>query len=270
MRRVITILLAGGAGERLAPLTRDQPKPMMPFGGTYRLIDIPLSNCLNSGLSRIYVLTQYKALSLHRHIREAWNILSPELDQFIEVIPPTQRQRNTWYLGTADAVYQNIQSIEEEDAEVALILSADHVYKGWPLRTAPSRFPPAKFIFAEEGRRMGIAMDSLVAHGCIISGGRVTRSVLSSGVRIDSYSVVEDSIIFPGVDVGRYSRIRRAIIDQNLRLPEHTVIGIDPDADRRAGHFVSDSGLVVLHPGSPGITLVVPPRSHNTIETRPL
>jgi len=424
MRRVVTILLAGGAGERLAPLTRDQPKPMMPFGGTYRLIDIPLSNCLNSGLSRIYVLTQYKALSLHRHIREAWNILSPELDQFIEAIPPTQRQRNTWYLGTADAVYQNIQTIEEEDAEVALILSADHVYKmnyrymverhfaeradvtvattqvtphessrfgivqmendhrirgfeekpspdratrshfnpdacsasmgiylfsvpvllealledaadessshdfgvdvlprlvhrrrvlaydfidenkkevrywrdvgtldayyeanmdlvavtpvfnlydqGWPLRTAPARFPPAKFIFAEEGRRMGIAMDSLIAHGCIISGGRVTRSVLSPGVRINSHSVVEDSIIFPGVEVGGYSRIRRAIIDQNLRLPEHTVIGIDPDADRKAGHFVSDSGLVVVHPESPGITLVVPPRVRNTAETRPL
>ena len=124
MHRLVTILLAGGAGERLAPLTRDQPKPMMPFGGSYRLIDVTLSNCINSGMSRIYVLTQYKAVSLHRHIREAWNILSPELDQFIEAIPPTQRQRNTWYLGTADAVYQNIQSIEEECADAVLILSA--------------------------------------------------------------------------------------------------------------------------------------------------
>jgi glucose-1-phosphate adenylyltransferase len=423
MHRLVTILLAGGAGERLAPLTRDQPKPMMPFGGSYRLIDVTLSNCINSGMSRIYVLTQYKAVSLHRHIREAWNILSPELDQFIEAIPPTQRQRNTWYLGTADAVYQNIQSIEEECADAVLILSADHVYKmnyrymferhlaggadvtvattqvppqessrfgivqiaeddritgfdekpepdhaprsrfnpdacsasmgiyifsvpvlleailddasdlnsshdfgidvlprlvgsrrvlaydfidenkqgmrywrdvgtldayydanmdlvavtpifnlydrQWPLRTAPARLPPAKFIFAEEGRRMGVAMDSLVSHGCIISGGRVTRSVLSPGVRIHSHAVVEDSILFPGVEVGRYSRVRRTIIDQNIRLPENTVIGIDPDADRQAGHFVSDSGLVVVHPQSPGITHAIPARVHDTAERRP-
>ncbi len=423
MRRLVTILLAGGAGERLAPLTHDQPKPMMPFGGSYRLIDITLSNCINSGMTRIYVLTQYKAVSLHRHIREAWNILSPELDQFIEAIPPTQGQRNTWYLGTADAVYQNVQSIEEECAETALILSADHVYKmnyrymferhladradvtvattqvlpqessrfgivqiaedyritgfeekpdpgraprsrfnpdacsasmgiyllsvpvllealfddasdensshdfgidvlpklvssrrvmaydfidenkqgmrywrdvgtmdtyydanmdlvavtpifnlydrEWPLRTAPARFPPAKFIFAEEGRRMGIAMDSLVSHGCIVSGGRVTRSVLSPGVRIHSHAVVEDSILFPGVEVGRYSRVRRAIIDQNIRLSENTVIGIDPDADRQAGHFVSDSDLVVVHPQSLGITHEIPPRVHDTAEARP-
>ena len=129
MRRVVTILLASGAGERLDPLARDQPLPLMPFGGTYRLIDITLSHCINSGLNRIYVLTKYKALSLHRHIREAWNILTPELNQFIEAIPPTQRLRNTWYLGTADAAYQNIQSIENESAELALIVSADRVYK---------------------------------------------------------------------------------------------------------------------------------------------
>ncbi len=129
MESILTILLAGGAGERLAPLTRDQPKPMMPFGGIYRLIDLTLSNCLNSGLSKIYVLTQYKALSLNRHIRQAWNILSPELGQFIETVPPTQRLRDTWYLGTADAVYQNMQSIVDEHLPYVLILSADHVYK---------------------------------------------------------------------------------------------------------------------------------------------
>ena len=129
MESILTILLAGGAGERLAPLTRDQPKPMMPFGGIYRLIDLTLSNCLNSGLSKIYVLTQYKALSLNRHIRQVWNILSPELGQFIEAVPPTQRLRNTWYLGTADAVYQNMQSIVDERLPYVLILSADHVYK---------------------------------------------------------------------------------------------------------------------------------------------
>ena len=129
MEKVLTILLAGGAGERLAPLTRDDAKPMMPFGGIYRLIDITLSNCINSCLNRVYVLTQHKALSLNRHIRQTWNILSPELGQFIEVVPPTQRLRNTWYLGTADAVSQNIQSIEEEHPKLVLILSADHVYK---------------------------------------------------------------------------------------------------------------------------------------------
>ena len=129
MEGILTILLAGGAGERLAPLTRDQPKPMMPFGGIYRLIDLTLSNCLNSGLRKIYVLTQYKALSLNRHIRQVWNILSPELGQFIETVPPTQRLRDTWYLGTADAVYQNMQSIVDEHLPYVLILSADHVYK---------------------------------------------------------------------------------------------------------------------------------------------
>ena len=129
MERLLTILLAGGAGERLAPLTLEEPKPMMPFGGIYRLIDVTLSNCVNSGLTEIFVLTQHKALSLNRHIREAWHILSPELGQFIEAVPPTRRLSDTWYLGTADAVYQNIQSIEEEGAPYTLVLSADHIYK---------------------------------------------------------------------------------------------------------------------------------------------
>jgi glucose-1-phosphate adenylyltransferase len=408
MEKVLTILLAGGAGERLAPLTRDDAKPMMPFGGIYRLIDITLSNCINSGLSRIYVLTQHKALSLNQHIRHTWNILSPELGQFIEVVPPTQRLRNTWYLGTADAVSQNIQSIEEEDSKLVLILSADHVYKmhygrmlrwhfdqkaditvattqvpfgaasrfgivqmdkefiiqgfeekplhkkparssfnpdscsasmgvylfstqvllellmedardetsshdfgqdvlpkaigrhrvaaydfvdenkkdmsywrdvgtldayydanmdlvavtphfnlydqNWPLRSAPTRFPPAKTVFADEGERMGIAVDSLISHGCIISGGRVTRSILSPGVRINSHSIVEDSILFPGVQVGRHSRIRRAIIDQNILLPENSILGLDPESDQQAGHFVTESGLIIVHRDSPGVT----------------
>lgn len=419
MDKVLTILLAGGAGERMAPLTRDQAKPMLPFGGIYRLIDITLSNCLNSGLRRIYVFTQYKALSLNRHIRETWNILPPELGQFIEAIPPMRRLRDTWYLGTADAVYQNIQSIEEEGAKYVLILSADHVYKmnyghmirwhvnegadvtvgttqvapseagrfgivemdsdsaihcleekpahdhprrsffnpdscsasmgvylfstqvllqsliedagdegsshdfgrdvlpraigsrrvlaydfidenkkevrywrdvghldayyeanmdlvsvtpvfnlydqNWPLRSAPTRYPPAKSVFADEGQRMGIALDSLISHGCIISGGRVTRSVLSPGVRINSHSMVEDSILFPGVQVGRHSRIRHAIVDHDILLPENTVSGFDPESDRSAGHFVTESGLVVIHQDSPGVT-VSPPRSPNRLE----
>jgi len=409
MDKVLTILLAGGAGERLAPLTRDHAKPMMPFGGIYRLIDITLSNCINSSLNRIYVLTQHKALSLNRHIREAWNILSPELGHFIEVVPPTQRVSNTWYLGTADAVFQNIQSIEEEDPKLVLILSADHVYKmhygrmirwhyskqaditvattqispceagrfgivqmdeaciiqgfeekplnshparssfnpdscsasmgvylfsarvllellmedaknessshdfghdvlpkaierhrvaaydfvdenrkemsywrdvgtidayydanmdlvavtpyfnlydqNWPLRSAPTQFPPAKTVFADEGERMGIALDSLISHGCIISGGRVTRSILSPGVRINSHATVEDSILFPGVQVGRYSRICRAIVDQNILLPENSVLGFDPEFDQQSGHFVTESGLVVVNCDSPGVMI---------------
>ncbi|MBZ5634341.1 MAG: glucose-1-phosphate adenylyltransferase [Acidobacteriia bacterium] len=409
MEGILTILLAGGAGERLAPLTRDQPKPMMPFGGIYRLIDLTLSNCLNSGLSKIYVLTQYKALSLNRHIRQAWNILSPELGQFIEAVPPTQRLRDTWYLGTADAVYQNMQSIVEEQVPYVLILSADHVYKmnyahmldwhvergadvtvattrispsdsarfgivsmdddysiqgfdekppreraarshfnegvcsasmgvylfstpvllealiedaedessshdfghdvlpklmgrrrvvaydfvdenkkemiywrdvgtleayfeanmdliavtpefnlydqEWPLRTSMRPLPPAKFVFATEGRCMGLALDSIVSHGCIISGGRVTRSVLSPGVRVDRQASVDNCLLFSGVQVGAHSRIRNAIVDHNLKIPEHAVIGLDPETNRREGHTVTDSGLVIVHADSPGVTV---------------
>lgn len=412
MERVLTILLAGGAGERLAPLTQEEPKPMMPFGGIYRLIDVTLSNCINSGLTKILVLTQHKALSLNRHIREAWHVLAPELGQFIEAVPPTRRLSDTWYLGTADAVYQNIQSIEEEGTPYTLVLSADHIYKmnyqhmldwhiergaevtvgttqvgpdeasrfgivdmddcyciyafeekpqhgqpqrsrfnpnacsasmgvylfatgvllealiedaedalsthdfgrdilprlmgrrgvvaydfidenkkdvrywrdvgtldayyeanmdlvavtpvfnlydpGWLIRPASSNLPPAKFVFAEEGRRMGVALDSLVSQGCIVSGGRVVHSVLSQGVRINSHCVVESCVLFPNVTVGRRSRLRRAIIDQNIRLPESTEIGLDLDADLRAGHFVTESGLVVVHRDSPGVEHACP------------
>jgi glucose-1-phosphate adenylyltransferase len=406
---ILSILLAGGAGERLAPLTRDQPKPMMPFGGIYRLIDLTLSNCLNSGLSKIYVLTQYKALSLNRHIRQVWNILSPELGQFIEAVPPTQRLRDTWYLGTADAVYQNMQSIVDEHVPYVLILSADHVYKmnyahmlnwhiergadvtvattrinpsdssrfgivsmdaeysiqdfhekppeeyaarshfredacsasmgvylfstavllealkedaeddssahdfghdvlpklmgrrrvvaydfvdenkkdviywrdvgtleayfeanmdlvavnpvfnlydqEWPLRTSMPPLPPAKFVFATEGQCMGMALDSIVSHGCIISGGRVTRSVLSPGVRVDRGASVDSCLLFSGVQVGAHSRIRNCIVDHNVRIPEHAVIGMDPETNRLEGHTVTDSGLVIVHADSPGISL---------------
>jgi len=406
---ILTILLAGGVGERLAPLTRDQPKPMMPFGGIYRLIDLTLSNCLNSGLSKIYVLTQYKALSLNRHIRQVWDILSPELGQFIETVPPTQRLRDTWYLGTADAVYQNMQSIVDEHLPYVLILSADHVYKmnyahmlnwhiergadvtvattrinpsdssrfgivsmdddysiqdfhekppeehaarshfrqdacsasmgvylfstsvllealkedaeddssshdfgrdvlpklmgrrrvvaydfvdenkkdviywrdvgtleayfeanmdlvavnpvfnlydqEWPLRTSMPPLPPAKFVFATEGRCMGMALDSIVSHGCIISGGRVTRSVLSPGVRVDRGASVDSCLLFSGMQVGAHSRIRNCIVDHHVRIPEHAVIGLDPETNRLEGHTVTDSGLVIVHAGSPGVSV---------------
>ena len=409
MEGILTILLAGGAGERLAPLTRDQPKPMMPFGGIYRLIDLTLSNCLNSGLGKIFVLTQYKALSLNRHIRQVWNILSPELGQFIEAVPPTQRLRDTWYLGTADAVYQNMQSIADEHLPYVLILSADHVYKmnyanmlnwhveqgadvtvattrispsdssrfgivsmdaeysirdfhekppvehaarshfredacsasmgvylfstsvllealkedaedehsshdfghdvlpkligrrrvvaydfvdenkkdviywrdvgtleayfeanmdlvavspvfnlydqEWPLRTSMPPLPPAKFVFAIEGQCMGLALDSIVSHGCILSGGRVTRSVLSPGVRVDRQASVDSCLLFSGVQVGAHSRLHNCIVDHNVKIPEHAVIGLDPEANRRDGHIVTDSGLVIVHAASPGVSV---------------
>src|SRR5580692_7485429 len=130
MRDTLGVLLAGGAGERLFPLTRDRAKPAVPFGGNYRIIDITLSNCINSDLRRVYILTQYKALSLNRHIREGWTgIVAQELGEFIEILPPMQRVSANWYMGTADAVYQNIYSIGSEQPKYVLILSGDHIYK---------------------------------------------------------------------------------------------------------------------------------------------
>src|SRR3954454_14391506 len=129
MENVLAILLAGGAGERLYPLTRDTAKPAVPFGGAYRIIDFTLSNCINSDIRRIFILTQYKALDLIRHVRDGWNILSAELGEYVEVIPPMKRVSEDWYQGTADAVYQNFQSIQAESPEHTLILSADHIYK---------------------------------------------------------------------------------------------------------------------------------------------
>jgi len=398
MNSVVTILLAGGAGERLFPLTRHRAKPAVPFGGSYRIIDVTLSNCINSGIRRIFILTQYKALSLNRHIREGWSIVSPELGEFIEIVPPMQRVRETWYLGTADAVYQNMESVLEERPEYVLVLAGDHIYKmnyarmieqhihtgaeitvgtiqerpeesyrfgvadigqdgrivgfeekpalpgrrspynpemisasmgiyvfnidvltrllredaanhesrhdfgrdvvpratrrfrvyafdfidenrqglywrdvgtldayyeanmdlvsvspvfnlydqHWPIRTYQRQFPPAKFVFAQEGRRMGIAVDSIVSPGCIISGGRVVNSVLSHAVRVNSYSEVDSSIIFSGVNVGRYSRIRRAIVDRDIHIAENTEIGFDLEVDRERGYHVTESGIVVI------------------------
>lgn len=400
MENLIAILLAGGAGERLYPLTKDTAKPAVPFGGAYRIIDFTLSNCINSDIRKIFVLTQYKSLELTRHIRDGWNILPAELGEFIEVIPPMKRVSEDWYQGTADAVFQNFQSIEVEAPEQTLILAGDHIYKmnyremvewhrqqkaditiatirvrpdeawrfgvaeiepdyrivgfeekpqhgnprrspfdpesvsasmgvyvfqtevllrllhedaqnpnsahdfgkdvipcnlhkvravaydfhdmnakqalywrdvgtldayyeanmdlvavvpefnlydtRWPVRTKVTQQPPAKFVFAQEGRRMGVAVDSVVSAGCIVSGGRVLHSVLSPGVRVNSYCEVEYSILMPGVEIGRYSRIRRAIINTNVKVPESSVIGYDLDADRAKGHQVTDAGIVVV------------------------
>jgi glucose-1-phosphate adenylyltransferase len=396
----VVCLLAGGAGERLYPLTRDRAKPAVPFGGVYRIVDITLSNCVNSDLRRIFVVTQYKALSLNRHLREGWNFLAPELGEFVQVLPPMQRVSENWYQGTADAIYQNLYSIGAEPSKYVLILSGDHVYKmdyqlmikqhidagaevtvgtieferseasrfgiveldsrdriigwqekpqnpkpsphdpskchvsmgiycfnrdlliestmadaedqssghdfghnviphliasgrrvysysfvdenkkeakywrdigtidalyeanmdlvsvspifnlydnHWPLRTYQRQYPPAKFVFGQEGQRMGIAVDSIVSMGSIISGGRVYHSVLSFDVRVNSYTEVEDSILFSHVSVGRHSRIRRAIIDRHINVPEHTEIGYNLEEDRKKYH-VTPSGIVVVVP----------------------
>ena len=400
MVNVLAILLAGGAGERLFPLTRDTAKPGVPFGGVYRIIDFTLSNCVNSSLRRIFILTQYKSLELNRHIRDGWNILPAALGEFIEILPPMKRVSEEWYQGTADAVYQNVHSILTEAPDQVLLLSADHIYKmnygdmlnwhretgaditiatilirpeeadrfgvaqidgdyriygfeekpkhgnpcrsifdstmvsasmgiyifnthvlldalmedardpnsahdfgrdilpktlgshrvvaynfidmnakaarywrdvgtidafyeanmdlvavspefnlydtKWPIRSRAIQAPPAKFVFAQEGQRMGIAADSIVSPGCIVSGGRITRSVLSPFVRVNSYSEVEQSILMPNVQIGRYSRIRRAILDEFVVIPENSRVGFDPEEDRALGRVVTESGITVV------------------------
>jgi len=397
MKDTLGVLLAGGAGERLYPLTRDRAKPAVTFGGIYRIIDITLSNCINSDLRRVYILTQYKALSLNRHIREGWNIVGREIGEFVEVLPPMKRVGEQWYQGTADAVYQNIYSIGSEQPKYVLILSGDHIYKmdygkmmkqhldsaaditlatiqidpeetfrfgvvdvdhdsrvngfeekpketklrspsnpnkvagsmgvylfnadvlipvllkdaedqssshdfgkdilpkmvddyrvfaydfidenkkealywrdvgtleayyeanmdiisvspifnlydeDWIIRTHQRQYPPAKFVFAETGR-MGTALDSIVSNGCIVSGGLVKNSILSPDVRVNSYSEVDSSILFTHVSIGRHCRVRRAIVDRDVHLPEGTTIGYDAEADRQR-YFVTETGIIVV------------------------
>ncbi|MDI7259871.1 MAG: glucose-1-phosphate adenylyltransferase [Thermodesulfobacteriota bacterium] len=395
MKKIVTMLLAGGRGERLYPLTRDRAKPAVPFGGIYRIIDFTLSNCLNSDIKRIYILTQYKSISLHRHIQFGWNILSTPLGEFIEVIPAQQRIGEQWYQGTADAVFQNIYTLQQEKPDLVLILSGDHIYKmdyrkmiafhlekgadltvaairmdrglskefgvmevdrdwrilgfqekpeepktipgdsegilasmgiyvfntetmvrrliedarsdsthdfgrdiipmmiqkdrvfafdfrqgnrgemeywrdvgtidayfeanmdlvsvipqlnlydpEWPIFTYQPPHPPAKTVLLEEGR-VGAALNSILSNGCIISGGSVKRSILSPRVMVHSYAEIEDSILLEGVDVGRYAKIRRAIIDKEVRIPQGMEIGYDPDEDVRQ-FTVTSSGIVVV------------------------
>jgi glucose-1-phosphate adenylyltransferase len=411
MRNVLAILLAGGAGERLFPLTRDTAKPGVPFGGVYRIIDFTLSNCVNSDIRKIFILTQYKSLELNRHVRDGWQIVSPQMGEFIEVLPPMKRVSEDWYQGTADAVYQNIHSISTDAPEYVLVLAADHIYKmdyagmvswhqsrkadvtiattlidpaeagrfgvaqiagdfgiygfeekpkhgnpvrsifdeekvsasmgiyvfnrrvlmdalltdaadpasshdfgkdiipscltqhrvvaydfrdmnakasrywrdvgtldayydanmdlisvspefnlydqKWPIRMRPIQAPPAKFVFAQEGQRMGLAVDSIVSPGCIVSGGRIRRSVLAPFVRVNSYSEVAESILMPRVNIGRYSQVRRAIIDEGVTLPEGSRVGFDPDEDRALGRVVTETG----------ITVVAAPGDHTALES---
>lgn len=401
MKRVLGLILAGGKGVRLEPLTRDRAKPAVPFGGVYRIIDFTLSNCINSGLRQVLVLTQYKAASLDRHINLGWRFLCRELEEFIDILPPQQRIDEHWYQGTADAVYQNIYNIEQYNPDYILILSGDHIYKmdyaelirehmhaeadvtigcipvpipegdqfgimhidsqhrvldfkekpknpdpmpddptrclasmgiyvfnanflfeqlcrdatqpdshhdfgkniipsllgthsvrafpfrdkntghsrywrdvgtldayyeanmdliavhpelnlydqSWPIRTYQQQSPPPKFVFADATAsvpRVGQALDSMVGSGSILSGGHVQRSILSPNVRVNSWATVEDSILFDSVDIGRHARVRRAIIDKGVRVPEQMEIGFDLEQDRARGFTITESGIVVI------------------------
>jgi glucose-1-phosphate adenylyltransferase len=395
----LAVVLAGGKGTRLEPLTRERAKPAVPFGGIYRIIDFTLSNCINSGIRRILVLTQYKAMSLDRHLATGWrHLLSRELGEFIDIVPPQQRIDEQWYQGTADAVYQNIYTLEKERPEHVVILAGDHIYKmdygklvayhqeqnadvtiaalrvrvreaarqfgiievddenrvvgfeekphepksipgnsdyclasmgiyvfnapflfdqlcrdatlpdsahdfgrnlipsmvhtrrvfafpfldenrkqdaywrdvgtidsyyqanieltavepqlniyddHWPVRTYQPNLPPSKFVFKSEDR-CGAAFDSVVCGGAIISGGQVTRCIVGPQTRVNSYAEVEDSIIFSRVNIGRKAKIRRAIIDKGVSIPEGARVGYDEEEDRKNGYVISPGGVVVI------------------------
>lgn len=397
-RDVLAIVLAGGRGTRLEPLTRDRAKPAVPFGGIYRIIDFALSNCINSDMRKILVLTQYKAVSLSRHIDQGWQFLCRELDEYIEVIPPQQRIAEHWYQGTADAIYQNVYTIEKAAPRDTIILAGDHIYKmnyakmlefhrerradltiaclpvskqhardfgvmkvdaagrvvgfkekpqepeampdqphlalasmgiyvfatdvmyellfrdaarkegsnhdfgkdiipsmladsrvfaypfrdenrkqaaywrdvgtldayfqtsmdliqvdpilnlydrDWPIHTYQPPYPPPKFVHTDPDRR-GAAYNSIVCQGAIVSGGQVYRSILSPGVRINSFALVEDAILFDGVEVGRHARIRRAIIDKDVKVPPGFDIGWNRQADIARGLHVTEDGVTVV------------------------
>ncbi len=400
--RVLGIVLAGGRGTRLYPLTKERAKPAVPFGGKYRIVDFVLSNFINSGIHSIYVLTQFKSQSLLQHLAEGWQFGGLLKNQFVIPVPAQMRAPGeTWYRGTADAIYQNLNLIEQSDPHLVAIFSADHIYRmnitsmvelhehkradatvaavpvdrrlsrefgvveaapdgqvlgfhekkadppplpgdpsrvyasmgnylfstrvllrelyadaarddsthdfskdilpslvhradvfaydfqtntipgepvdapaywrdvgtldayyeasmdlravtpalnlynrEWPLRTASYADPPAKFTFDDEGRR-GHAIDSIVSGGVILAGGEVRNSVLGRHVRVHSGALVEDSVILDNCDIGADARIRRAILDKNVRVPEGTAIGYDLDHDKRM-HHVTEGGVVVV------------------------
>lgn len=398
-RQTLALVLAGGRGSRLEDLTQWRAKPAVPFGGKFRIIDFPLSNCINSGIGQVGVITQYKSHSLIRHIQRGWGFLRGELGEFVELLPAQQRIETSWYEGTANAVLQNLDIIRSHNPEYVLILAGDHVYKmdygtmlaahvendaditvgcievpledasafgvmsvdsdleitefiekpehpkplpgqpdkalasmgiyvfstrilfdellrdqelstlsshdfgkdiipsviqrlrvcafpfrdpvnnkpaywrdvgtvdslwqanmelvgvspelnlydaDWPIWTYQEQLPPAKFVFDDENRR-GYAVDSMVAGGCIVSGAHVVRSLLFSKVIVHSFSTIEDSVVYPDVDIGRHCRIRKALIDRGCRIPEGTVIGYDHEEDSRRFH-VSARGVVLITP----------------------
>jgi glucose-1-phosphate adenylyltransferase len=398
-RDTLALILAGGRGSRLAQLTQWRAKPAVPFGGKFRIIDFPLSNCMNSGIRRVGVLTQYKAHSLILHIQRGWGFLRGELGEFIELLPAQQRiDETSWYTGTANAVYQNIDIIRNHDPRFVLLLAGDHVYKmdygpmlawhveqgadmtvgcievplaeasafgvmsvdadrrvvkfsekpqvpeampgspdlalasmgiyifntaflyeqlikdadngqsthdfgqdiipaaidryrimaypfrdpatgrraywrdvgtvdaywranleligvtpelnlydqDWPIWTYQEQWPPAKFVFNDEGRR-GMAVDSMVSGGCIISGATVRRSLLFSNVHVTSHTLVEDSVVLPDVRIGEQCRLRKSVIDKGCDIPAGTVIGEDRAQDMQR-FFVTADGVVVVTP----------------------
>jgi len=396
------LILAGGRGSRLMQLTDWRAKPAVPFGGKFRIVDFPLSNCVNSGIRRIGIATQYKSHSLIRHVQRGWSFLDGRLKEFIDLLPASQRvQEDQWYQGTADAVFQNLDIIKSNEPEYVLILAGDHVYKMdygrmlayhvskqadvtvgcievplrdarsfgvigvdedmrvrafkekpaqpdaipgdparalasmgiyvfnakflyeqvtrdsdeprsshdfgkdilphlvpryrvfahrfqdscvgmnegrsywrdvgtvdayyeanidlvhvtpelslyddvWPIWTYQEQLPPAKFVFDDEGRR-GMALDSMVSGGCIISGSAVKRSLLFSNVRVHSYCSVEDAVLLPDVVVNRNVTLRRVVIDKGCVLPEGFQAGLDLDEDRRRFH-VTESGITLITP----------------------
>jgi len=403
-RSTLGLVLAGGRGSRLYEMTNWRAKPAVYFGGKYRIIDFPLSNCVNSGVRKIGVLTQYKAHSLIRHLMRGWSHFRRELGEYIEVLPASQRHSDDWYQGTADAVYQNLDIIRAEQPEFVLILAGDHVYKmdygpllvehvesgadmtvcclevpvaeaagtfgvmqidetgrvigfqekpaepaeipgrpgfclasmgnyvfntdflyerlvedaakmgsthdfgndvipamieschvhaypfrdtetgdkaywrdvgtldaywqanmelvsttpqlnlydsEWPLWTYQEQLPPAKFVFNDPDRR-GLALQSMVAGGCIISGSEVHDSVLFSGVYLHPYSRVGGAVLLPDVEVGAGSRLGRVIVDRGCRIPEGMRIGLDPEEDRANGFRVSAGGVTLVTRGMLG------------------
>lgn len=409
MSKTLVMVLAGGQGSRLMPLTTERAKPAVPFGGIYRIIDFVLSNFVNSGYMQIKVLTQFMSNSLNQHIARNWG-LSMQFNQYVETVPAQQRTGDNWYLGSADAIFQNLNILRDERPEHVFVFSGDHIYKmdvsqmfnfhlqkdadmtiaaipvplkdasqfgvievdedwrmigfeekpkkpkgipgrpdlalasmgnyifkrdilaqavsedaekkesvhdfgknvipalyphkkvyiydylsnkirlpdsdqyekpywrdvgtiwsyweshmelvsvspavnlynrNWPIFGFPDvNMPSAKFVFADQAnQRVGLATDSMVSVGCIISGGRIDRTILSPGVRVNSYALVENSIILNNTNIGRYCRIRNAIIDKNVTIPNDTEIGYDPVQDKARGFTVTDEGLVVVPKG---------------------
>lgn len=396
-RNTIALILAGGRGSRLKNMTDWRAKPAVPFGGKFRIIDFPLSNCINSDIRKIGVLTQYKADSLIRHIQQGWGFLRGEFGEYVDLMPAQQRHdEDSWYQGTADAIYQNIDILRARNPEFVLVLAGDHIYKmdysvmladhvannadltigcievsledakafgvmhvddnrrvkafvekpenppvmpgrentalasmgiyifnarflfeqlikdadtkgssrdfgkdiipsviekyrvnaypfldlqsgqqsywrdvgtidaywtanmelvgvkpdlnlydnTWPIWTYQAQTPPAKFVFDDDDRR-GMAIDSMVSGGCVISGAVVRHSLLFSQVRVNSYSTVEDSVILPEVNIGRHCRITKAIIEKGCQIPEGTVIGENRADDEKRFH-VSEGGVVLV------------------------
>jgi len=398
-KKTYAVVLAGGRGSRLKQLTDYRSKPAVPFGGKLRIIDFPLSNCINSGIRRVGVVTQYKAQSLIRHIQRGWGFLEANLGEFIEALPAQQRVEEAWYTGTADAVFQNLDLISQSAPEYVLVLGGDHVYKmdygrmladhiaaradvtvccievpledasqfgimavdddrrvtgfdekplhpqampgnptrvlasmgiyvftaaflyeqlardakvaasshdfgkdlipylvahhrvfahrfanscvnmagetpywrdvgtvdayweanldltkvspglnlydtDWPVWSLQQQLPPAKFVFHDDGRR-GHALDSLISSGCIVSGAEIQRSLLSTNVRVREHSFVEDSVILPDVEIGRFVTLRRTVVDRGCRLPDHFVAGMDLAQDRERFH-VTPGGVTLI------------------------